>query len=131
VLINLVPDFLGVLAHEGPDERLAAYRRYFEAHRPLLTAYWDNYVVDPDGAHFDEVARAVTSAERDDLHAVLAAADVAGLADAAHERARALLEADVATDVVARRLRFDDSDAGTSQGSGGPDPDDDPEGAPG
>lgn len=38
---------------------------------------------------------------------------------------------DVATDVVARRLRFDDSDAGTSQGSGGPDPDDDPEGAPG
>jgi hypothetical protein len=99
-LINLVPDFLGVLAHEGPDERLAAYRRYFEAHRPLLTAYWDNYVVDPDGAHFDEVARAVTSAERDDLHAVLAAADVAGLADAAHERARALLEADVATDVV-------------------------------
>jgi len=38
---------------------------------------------------------------------------------------------DVATDVVARRLRFEDSDAGARQGSGRPDPDDDPEGAPG
>lgn len=97
MLINLLPDFLGVLAS---GDRLAAYRRYFEAHRPLLTAYWDNYVVDPDGAHFDEVARAVVSAERDDLQATLAAIDVAALADDAHERARALIEADVATDVV-------------------------------
>jgi len=97
VLINLLPDFLGVL--ESGD-RLAAYRRYFEAHRPLLAAYWDNYVVDPDGAHFDEVARAVVAAERDDLRAVLTEVDVAALADDAHRRARALLEADVETDVV-------------------------------
>ncbi len=97
MLINLLPDFLGVL--ESGD-RLAAYRRYFEAHRPLLAAYWDNYVVDPDGAHFDEVARAVVGAERDDLRAALAEVDVAALADDAHRRARALLEADVETDVV-------------------------------
>ena len=100
MLINLVPEFLGVLAHEGPDARLAAYRRYFEAHRPLLTAYWDNYVVDPDGAHFDEVARAVVTADRDDLHAVLAEENVAALAATAHDATRALLEADVDTDVV-------------------------------
>jgi hypothetical protein len=100
VLINLVPEFLGVLEHAGADARLAAYRRYFEAHRPLLTAYWDNYVVDPDGAHFDEVARAVVAAERDDLRAVLGQVDVAALADDAHARARDLLEADVETDVV-------------------------------
>lgn len=97
MLINLLPAFLGVL--ESGD-RLAAYRRYFEAHRPLLAAYWDNYVVDPDGAHFDEVVRAVVAAERDDLHAVLAEVDVAALADDAHRRARALLDADVDTDVV-------------------------------
>ena len=46
MLINLVPDFLAVL--EAPD-REAAYRAYFERHRPLLAAYWDNYVVEPEG----------------------------------------------------------------------------------
>jgi hypothetical protein len=49
----------------------------------------------------------------------------------AHAYGRNRPVVDVATDVVARRLRFEDSDAGASQGSGGPDPDDDPEGAPG
>ena len=55
MLINLLPDFLAVLESE---DRVAAYRRYFDAHRALLAAYWDNYVVDPDGPHFDEVVRA-------------------------------------------------------------------------
>ena len=45
VLINLLPDFLAVL--EAPD-REAAYRQYREAHRPILDAYWRNYVLDPD-----------------------------------------------------------------------------------
>ena len=45
VLINLLPDFLAVLeAHD----REAAYRQYREAHRPILDAYWRNYVLDPD-----------------------------------------------------------------------------------
>ena len=68
MLRNLLPDFLAVLESE---DRVAAYRRYFEAHRPVLAAYWDNYVVEPDGAHFDEVVRAVVTAERDDLRAML------------------------------------------------------------
>jgi hypothetical protein len=97
MLINLLPDFLAVLQH---GDRVAAYRRYFEAHRPLLAAYWDNYVVDPDGPHFDEVVRATVAAQRDDLHAMLAAVDVVALAEDAAERAARLLEPDVETDVV-------------------------------
>src|SRR5579883_1553002 len=46
MLINLIPDFLSVL---NSTDRIAAYLRYFDAHRPLLTAYWHNYVLDPDG----------------------------------------------------------------------------------
>jgi hypothetical protein len=50
VLINLLPDFLAVLdAHD----REAAYRQYREAHRPILDAYWRNYVLDPDSPHAD------------------------------------------------------------------------------
>lgn len=97
MLINLLPDFLAVLAS---DDRLGAYRRYFDRHRAVLAAYWDNYVVDPDGAHFDEVARAVVHAERGDLHAMLERVDPVALAADAHARAAALLESDVDTDVV-------------------------------
>jgi hypothetical protein len=97
MLRNLLPDFLAVLDSE---DRVAAYRRYFEAHRPLLAAYWDNYVVDPDGAHFEEVVRATVTAERDDLRAVLARTDVLALAADAQARTAALLESDVEVDVV-------------------------------
>jgi hypothetical protein len=97
MLRNLLPDFLAVLDSE---DRVAAYRRYFEAHRPLLAAYWDNYVVDPDGAHFEEVVRATVAADRDDLRSMLARTDVLALAADAHDRAAALLASDVETDVV-------------------------------
>jgi hypothetical protein len=97
MLIDLLPAFFAVLESE---DRVAAYRRYFEAHRPILAAYWDNYVVDPDGAHFDEVARAVVSADRDDLRAAASRVDMASLAADAHARTSALLESDVETDVV-------------------------------
>jgi hypothetical protein len=97
MLVNLVPEFLDVLA--SPD-RVAAYHAYFERHRPLLAAYWDNYVVDPQGPHFDEVVRAVVDAPRDDLRAMLARTDVAGLVGQAAARTQALLEADADADVV-------------------------------
>ncbi|MGZ8492398.1 MAG: DUF2268 domain-containing putative Zn-dependent protease [Gemmatirosa sp.] len=97
MLINLLPDFLAVLQH---GDRVAAYQRYFEAHRALLAAYWDNYVVDPDGPHFEEVVRATVAAPRDDLHAMLADVDVVGLAADAMRRAEALLEPDIEIDVV-------------------------------
>jgi hypothetical protein len=97
MLRNLLPDFLAVLDSE---DRVAAYGRYFEAHRPLLAAYWDNYVVDPDGAHFDEVVRATVAADREDLRAMLARTDVLALAAEAHDRTAALLASDVEVDVV-------------------------------
>ena len=45
MLINLLPDFFAVL---DSTDRLAAYQRYFAAHRKILEPYWNNYVIDPD-----------------------------------------------------------------------------------
>lgn len=97
MLINLLPDFLAVL---NAADREAAYHAYFDRHRALLTAYWDNYVLEPSGPHFDEVVRATVNAERDDLHALLARTDVVALAQMAERRVQQLLEPDVAFDVV-------------------------------
>jgi hypothetical protein len=69
MLINLLPDFFAVL---NSTDRVAAYQRYFEAHRRLLEPYWQNYVVDPDGPHFLDVIRATALADRSDLHEMLA-----------------------------------------------------------
>ena len=97
MLINLLPDFLAVLSSTDP---LAAYQRYFAAQRPLLEAYWHNYVVDPDGPHFLDIARATVTAERADLHAMLQRTDVVGLARATETACARLLESDVDVDVV-------------------------------
>jgi hypothetical protein len=97
MLINLLPDFLAVLESE---DRVAAYRRYFDAHRALLTAYWDNYVVEPEGPLFDEVVRATVDAERGDLRAMLAATDVEEMARTTMARCHELLASDVDVDVV-------------------------------
>lgn len=97
MLINLVPDFLAVLE---ADDRHAAYLAYFDRHRKLLTAYWDNYVLEPEGPHFDEVVRATVAADRADLYALLASTDIVALARLAEERVRTLLDIDVAYDIV-------------------------------
>ena len=97
MLINLVPDFLAVL--EAPD-REAAYRAYFERHRPLLAAYWDNYVVEPEGPVFDEVVRTTVEARREDLQALLRTTDVMALAARTEAEVRALLAPDADFDVV-------------------------------
>jgi hypothetical protein len=97
MLINLLPDFLAVL---DSSDRLAAYHRYFDAHRPLLSAYWHNYVIDPDGPHFDDIVRSTVVAGRDDLRAMLDDTDVVGLARRAELATRELLQADVDVDVV-------------------------------
>ena len=97
MLINLLPDFLAVVESADP---VAAYERYFAAHHDLLSAYWHNYVLDPEGPHFHEVVGGAVRADRADLRAVLARVDVAALAQGAMERARAVLAADVDVDVV-------------------------------
>ena len=97
MLINLLPDFFAV--HNSADP-IAAYLRYFEAHRPLLAAYWDNYVVDPAGPHFHEVVRSTVNAGRVDLRTMLERVDVVALARGAEARCNELLKFDVDVDVV-------------------------------
>ncbi len=97
MLINLIPDFLAVLSAAN---REAAYYEYFERHRALLTAYWNNYVIEPSGPHFEDVVRATVAAQRDDLFALLARTDVVALALQAESKVHALLESDVQCDVV-------------------------------
>ena len=97
MLINLLPDFLAVLQ---ASDRVAAYRRYFDAHRPLLSAYWDNYVLDPAGPHFDDVVRSTVAADRRDFLDLLARTDVVQHAERTIAAVNALLEPDVPIDVV-------------------------------
>ena len=97
MLINLVPDFLAVL---DADDRHAAYLAYFERHRTLLTAYWDNYVLEPSGPHFDEVVRATIAADRSDLRTLLATTDIVALARSTEDKVRTLLDIDVGYDIV-------------------------------
>jgi hypothetical protein len=97
MLINLVPDFLAVLEAE---DRFAAYLEYFERHRELLTAYWDNYVLEPSGPHFEEVVRATVAADRTDLLTLLATTDLVTLARQTEDKVRMLLDVDVPYDIV-------------------------------
>lgn len=97
MLINLLPDFFAVL---NSTDRVAAYRRYFETHRRILEAYWHNYVLDPDGPHFADVARATVHADRTDLRGMLERTDVVTLARRTEELCAVLLASDVPVDVV-------------------------------
>ena len=97
MLINLLPDFFAGLQSTDP---VAAYHRYFETHRPLLEAYWHNYVIEPAGPHFQEVVRDTVRANRDDLRAMLERTDVVALARATEEQCSLLFEVDSNIDVV-------------------------------
>lgn len=97
MLINLIPDFFAVLSSTDP---VAAYQRYFTAHRRILEPYWQNYVVDPDTSHFSDVVRAAMAADRSDLRAMLERTDVVSLARDTELRCAALLEIDTDIDVV-------------------------------
>jgi predicted Zn-dependent protease DUF2268 len=95
VLINLLPDFFGVL--EAAD-REAAYQQYRESHRPILDAYWRNYVLDPDTPHADTIVAAALRADRSDLYGLKATTDIVQLAEEAIARAEELLGIDRPTD---------------------------------
>ncbi len=96
MLINLLPDFLAVLdAHD----REAAYRQYREAHRPILDAYWRNYVLDPDSPHADEIIAHALKADRSDLLALAKSADLVQLAEEAVAAAEKVLQLDRPTDI--------------------------------
>ncbi|MEO7362428.1 MAG: hypothetical protein ABI120_19005 [Gemmatimonadaceae bacterium] len=97
MIINLVPDFLAIL---NSSDRVAAYHAYFDRHRALLSAYWDNYVLDPQGPHFEEVVRATCAASRDDLLAMLDRTDLVTLARQTEEKIQSILQPDVPLDIV-------------------------------
>ena len=97
MLINLLPDFFAVLQSVDP---VAAYHRYFEANRPLLGAYWHNYVIEPAGPHFHDVVRETVRADRSDLRTMLERTDVVALAKQAEAACTELFEADSSIDVV-------------------------------
>ena len=97
MLINLLPDFFAVL---DSTDRVAAYHRYYQAHRRILEPYWNNYVVDPDGPHFADVARGTALADRSDLRDMLERTDVVTLARTTEQQCARLLEADADVDVV-------------------------------
>ncbi|MBX6333583.1 MAG: hypothetical protein IRY91_17185 [Gemmatimonadaceae bacterium] len=97
MLINLIPDFFAVL---DSTDFLAAYRRYLTTHRRILEPYWHNYVLDPEGPHFEDVVRTTMLADRSDLRAMLERTDVVSLARDTEARCAALLEIDSKVDVV-------------------------------
>ena len=97
MLINLLPDFLAVAESADP---VSAYHQYFRSHRQLLAAYWQNYVVDPDGPHFGDVVRGAALADRSDLRAMLGRTDVVSLARDTEAGCAALLEPDAELDIV-------------------------------
>jgi hypothetical protein len=77
MLIDLVPTFLEATSATDPVD---GYRRYFEAHHPVLSSYWRNYVLDPDSSPAEEVMRRAVQAGRGDLHALLESVDVKTIA---------------------------------------------------
>ena len=97
MLINLLPDFLDLLAQSDPE---AAFLRFLDAHRPLLAAYWSNYVLDLDSPHALEVIAGALRADRSDLYAMLGQVDIARMAEEALHRAEDILQVDRATDCV-------------------------------
>ena len=96
MLVNLVPEFLAVLAAPDP---LAAYHDYLDRHKPVLQSYWHNYVLDPASPHAEQVIGAALRADRADLDRLLEDVDVAAIADDALQRSLEQLEADCAVDL--------------------------------
>lgn len=95
MLINLLPDFFAVL--ESAD-REAAYRQYRESHRPILDAYWRNYVLDPDTPHADSIVSSALRADRSDLYGLAATTDLVQLSEEAIARAGEIMGIDRPTD---------------------------------
>ena len=91
VLINLVPEFLAVL---DAADREAAFHHYLDSHRPILTAYWHNYVLDLDSPPAAAVIRHALTADRADLLALLSRINVAQVVEEALARAEEALELD-------------------------------------
>lgn len=96
MLVNLVPEFLATLAAPDPS---AAYHEYLDRHRPVLSAYWQNYVLDPESPHVESIVATALRADRSDLKRLLEDVDVVAVAEEALRRATEMLEADCPVDL--------------------------------
>lgn len=96
MLVNLVPEFLSLLSAADP---IAAYHEYLDRHRPVLAAYWHNYVLDPDSPHAESIVASALRAERSDLLRLLEDVDVVAIAEDALRRSTEILEADCPVDL--------------------------------
>ncbi|OLB14559.1 MAG: hypothetical protein AUH07_04690 [Gemmatimonadetes bacterium 13_2_20CM_70_9] len=96
MLVNLVPEFLAVLAAPDPA---AAYHEYLERHKPVLQSYWHNYVLDPASPHAERVIAAALTADRVDLTRLLEDVEVAAIAYDALQRTLEQADADCPVDL--------------------------------
>ena len=96
MLVNLVPEFLATLTASDPS---AAYHEYLDRHRPILSAYWQNYVIDPQSPHAEPIIEGALRADRSDLKRLLEDVDVIALAEDALRRSAEQLEADCPVDL--------------------------------
>src|SRR6267378_4255189 len=96
MLVNLVPEFLACTAAPDP---VAAYHEYLDRHRPMLTSYWHNYVLDLDSPHAERAIADALRADRADLHRLLGDVDVTQIAEDALQRSLEQLEADCPVDL--------------------------------
>lgn len=96
MIINLVPEFLDVLA---ASDRTAAYHAYLQRHLPVLSWYWHNYVLDLDSPPAEEVISAAVAADRRDLKKLLQSLDLEKVAADALDVASQVLEADQEMDL--------------------------------
>ena len=96
MLVNLVPEFLATLSASDPAK---AYHEYLDRHRPILSAYWQNYVLDPESSHAEPIIETALRADRSDLTSMLEDVDVVAMAEDALRRSLELLEADCPVDL--------------------------------
>lgn len=96
MLINLVPQFLAAMTASDPVE---AYRRYLDEHSLVLRSYWQNYILDPDGPHAEEVIRRAVTADRRDLTALLKQFDIEGVVSETTAKCEEKFETDRPFDV--------------------------------
>src|SRR5207244_11871811 len=82
----------------APDPS-AAYHEYLDRHRPVLSAYWQNYVIDPESPHVESIIATALRADRADLKRLLEGVDVVAVAEDALRRATEMLEADCPVDL--------------------------------
>ena len=96
MLVNLIPEFFATLTASDPS---AAYHEYLDRHRPFLSAYWQNYVIDPQSPHAEPIIVTALRADRGDLRRLLEDVDVIAIAEDALRRSAELLEADCPVDL--------------------------------